>query len=201
MNQNIVPKASEVRRQAVLRAASWQFAENGYKGATVESIADAAGVSKGLVFYFFKSKSELFSAVLDDGISRWVEVTEVPMAEENSDYAAVLRKIFLSAFEFVERHPILLLLMRDQGFPQKKYNRTQLARNNKRWRKRVERVLSAGMKSGQFKRTIDPKMASIIAHELQMSLIQSMYKQGKIRILEKKLVVYAANFVVDAVCR
>lgn len=199
MTQDQRPKATEIKRQAVLKAASWQFAEKGYKGATVEGIASTASVSKGLVFYFYKNKKLLFNAVLDDGISQWVTLTEQRMSGEDGNYTAVIREIFLASFDFIEQHPILLLLMREQSFPQSIYARKQLAKNNKRWRKRVERVLLAGKKSKEFKRAIDPKTTADIIHELQISLIQSMYKQGKIKALDKKLIDHATKFVIHAI--
>ena len=201
MTQDRRPKATEIKRRAVLKAASWQFAEKGYNGATVEGIASAAGVSKGLVFYFFKNKKLLFSAVLDDGISEWVELTQQRMADEDGSSATVIRKIFLASFEFIEQHPVLLLLMREQSVPQSAHGRKQLEKNNKRWRRRVERVLSEGIKSGEFSRSLSPKITADIIHELQISLIQSMYKQGKIKKLDKHLINHATNFVIDAISK
>ena len=44
--------------------------EHGYAGTTVDEIVARAGVAKGTVYYHFKGKSELVSALLDDGLQR-----------------------------------------------------------------------------------------------------------------------------------
>ncbi|WP_262697805.1 MULTISPECIES: TetR family transcriptional regulator [Streptomyces] len=51
-------------RQAVLDAARRQFAAAGFKGTTIRAIAADAGVDAALVMQFFRSKDELFGAVM-----------------------------------------------------------------------------------------------------------------------------------------
>jgi TetR/AcrR family transcriptional regulator len=53
-------------RSEILRAAAQTFATHGLEGARTEAIAGAARVNKALLFYHFKSKNGLFSAVVED---------------------------------------------------------------------------------------------------------------------------------------
>jgi len=55
---------SEWRHQEVLDAARHIFAKLGYAAANVEEIAKEAGMAKGTVYLYFKSKEEVFAAVL-----------------------------------------------------------------------------------------------------------------------------------------
>lgn len=50
----------------LIQAARAEFAAQGLAGARIESIARNAGVTKQLVYHYYHSKEELFSAVLDD---------------------------------------------------------------------------------------------------------------------------------------
>lgn len=59
MNKPYNPK-----RQAILDAAKQAFLTNGYSGASVEAIAEAAPVSKPTLYNHFKGKQELFAAVI-----------------------------------------------------------------------------------------------------------------------------------------
>jgi AcrR family transcriptional regulator len=52
-------------RDRLLDAAALEFAERGYAGATMASIGQRAAVTKGGVYFHFRSKEELFFAVLD----------------------------------------------------------------------------------------------------------------------------------------
>ena len=55
----------ERNREAVLEAARHVFIQRGYAGASLESIADEAGFSKGVVYSQFGSKPDLFMALLE----------------------------------------------------------------------------------------------------------------------------------------
>jgi len=57
-----VPRA--VREQQMLDAAVLTFARRGYAAASMDEIAEAAGVSKPLVYLYLNSKEDLFSAVI-----------------------------------------------------------------------------------------------------------------------------------------
>ncbi|MFF4604130.1 TetR/AcrR family transcriptional regulator [Streptomyces sp. NPDC001339] len=57
-----VPRA--VRERQMLDAAVLTFARRGYRAASMDEIAEMAGVSKPLVYLYLHSKEELFSAVI-----------------------------------------------------------------------------------------------------------------------------------------
>jgi AcrR family transcriptional regulator len=57
-------KSDTLRR--ILAAARVEFARSGLAGARVEDIAGAAGVTKQLVYHYYKDKVALFGCVLDD---------------------------------------------------------------------------------------------------------------------------------------
>ncbi|MFB7600589.1 TetR/AcrR family transcriptional regulator [Streptomyces sp. NPDC056160] len=54
------------RRQAIMRAAERLFALEGYHGATMRQIAEAAGVKLSLVVYHFTSKLGLYTAIFEE---------------------------------------------------------------------------------------------------------------------------------------
>jgi AcrR family transcriptional regulator len=57
-------KKSETSRQQVVDAAILTLAKRGFANTSVGDIADAAGMSKGVVHYHFKSKDDLIGRVL-----------------------------------------------------------------------------------------------------------------------------------------
>jgi AcrR family transcriptional regulator len=59
-------------RASVLDAAAKSFALSGFHGTSVDDIADAAGVSKGAIYYSFPSKDDLFVALLEQRTQAWV---------------------------------------------------------------------------------------------------------------------------------
>lgn len=56
-------------RSALLRAAGRVFAERGYHGATLDDVLVEAGVSRGALYHYFRSKHDLFLALLRERLT------------------------------------------------------------------------------------------------------------------------------------
>src|SRR3954447_5597481 len=63
----------EANRQRILRAERSVFGARGFHAATIEDIADEAGLSNGAIYYNFDSKEELFFALLDERLGERLE--------------------------------------------------------------------------------------------------------------------------------
>ena len=63
----------EMRKQRILDGALEVFKSNGLEGATMDEIAQKSGFGKATLYYYFKSKEDVFSAILVDG---WVKIWE-----------------------------------------------------------------------------------------------------------------------------
>lgn len=65
MTSTAIPNdADSPRKQQILLAARTVFAEVGFGTARVDEIARRAGCNKGLIYYYFKSKEQLYDAVI-----------------------------------------------------------------------------------------------------------------------------------------
>lgn len=64
-------------KRAIFDAAIKVFSTNGYDGATMDEMAQVAGVAKGTLYYYFKSKEEIFKYIITEG----VEVIKEQIAE------------------------------------------------------------------------------------------------------------------------
>src|SRR5438874_1158231 len=56
--------ATEQRRSAILQAARTVFAREGYAETVVEDIATQAGIAKGTLYLYFRSKEQIYLAAL-----------------------------------------------------------------------------------------------------------------------------------------
>lgn len=68
-------------RDHILSVARREFAERGYYAASMDSIVQASGLSKGAIYWHFKSKLALFDAVLQMEVSNIREIM-FPTKEE-----------------------------------------------------------------------------------------------------------------------
>jgi AcrR family transcriptional regulator len=65
MPTDLKSKTNELRRNHILDEAIKVFDRDGYRGATVHSIAQAAGISDGTIYNVFDNKEDVLLAVLD----------------------------------------------------------------------------------------------------------------------------------------
>src|SRR5918993_5277504 len=73
------------RAPEIARAALELFVTRGFAATKLEDVAKAAGVSKGLPYVYFKSKEELFKAVIEEAIGEpLVQATEFVDSYEGS---------------------------------------------------------------------------------------------------------------------
>jgi AcrR family transcriptional regulator len=63
----------QANRERILAAARSVFGNRGYQAATIEEIAEESGLSNGAIYYNFKSKEELFLALLDERMEERLE--------------------------------------------------------------------------------------------------------------------------------
>jgi AcrR family transcriptional regulator len=64
------PSVESERRQQIIDAGMMCFARNGYHLTTMDDIAKQLPFSKGLLYYYFRTKRDLFLAILDDWMAR-----------------------------------------------------------------------------------------------------------------------------------
>lgn len=75
------PEKRALTREWVLEAASGVFPRRGYHDASVDEVAEAAGLSTGAVYSNFGGKADLFLAVYEKQVERWVAELEAAVGE------------------------------------------------------------------------------------------------------------------------
>jgi AcrR family transcriptional regulator len=65
----------------ILKVAAERFAENGYRGTSIEDIAQGAEISRSSLFWHFRSKEGLLQAVIEETLASWAGA----VAEAGSD--------------------------------------------------------------------------------------------------------------------
>ena len=89
--------------QAILAAAERVFARHGYRGSSLQAIAEVAGLPKSNVLYYMGSKRELYVRLLERMMERWNVMLDDISAED--DPAEVLTAFIRSKMQMSRRHP------------------------------------------------------------------------------------------------
>lgn len=95
-----VRRSNEAR---ILRAAERVFARAGFAGATTAAIAALAGVPKANLHYYFKSKRDLYRAVLDNILRLWLAETDA--ISKDADPRAALDSYLRAKMRFSRLYP------------------------------------------------------------------------------------------------
>jgi AcrR family transcriptional regulator len=157
-----------MRQDRILEGALSVFKEKGLDGATMDQIANASGFGKATLYYYFKSKEEVFSAILVDGWQNIWESLEPVIAEQGSPrktFVNVLIKIAENAqnrpglFEFLFNVPKAIKL--DEQ-PWKDYQHKLYAI--------IQGLLEDGVKQGEFPK-VDPQLMFKALGGLFMGLV------------------------------
>jgi TetR/AcrR family transcriptional regulator, mexJK operon transcriptional repressor len=108
MDGNIPRTGRDSRRQAILQVAREAFLAEGYAAVSMSSIAASLGGSKATLYAYFRSKAELFAAVVEEQALRAEEVLfESAGAGEN--VAATLRQLARRIVRLVLSEEILTI--------------------------------------------------------------------------------------------
>jgi len=161
------------RRQQILEAALDVFAEQGLEGATSKEIATRAGVTPGLIYFYFPGKEELFFAAFEHQAS--LAFGQLDLGEEatsDDQPERVMRRV-VSRFVYVMDSPrsasLMRILMResmhcdaaDADPSDKCAARDQIKQLARRLSTTLHDYLAARMASGRL-RALDPALVAQI---------------------------------------
>lgn len=90
----------ELSKERILEVAREQFVQNGYRDVSMRAIAKELGYSPGSLYYHFREKAELFSAMTADDFRRLDELLEESVRESAIPGRDQLELIFLSFIRF-----------------------------------------------------------------------------------------------------
>ncbi len=109
MSESRVRLSAPQRRSQLLAVAGRMFAEQGYHGLSMEQLADAAGVSKPVLYQHFPSKRELYLALVNDAAEE-LQFQVRKALEGTNDNQARVEAAIAAYFDFVEDKRFRLLL-------------------------------------------------------------------------------------------
>ncbi|MDB6029056.1 MAG: transcriptional regulator, TetR family [Verrucomicrobiales bacterium] len=101
--------AELVTREAILKVALRQFADQGYAATSVQDIVDAAKVTKPTLYYYFKNKAALYQALVDRANEERQRVIEEGIKRGRS-LEEKLVEIMAGLFEFLNKNRELVRL-------------------------------------------------------------------------------------------
>ena len=169
-------KGSSQRREQIIKATVDCIIAHGYHNFSMQDVATAAGVSKGIIHYYFLNKDDLMMAILD----RSAVDIENMLIESMSAVSDPLHKIeaFIAVcFDVLRTKKEYYQVNMDfwTQINQKEAVRRVVARHYEKFRSVAADVISSGIEQGVF-RKLDPRMyASFIVAVADGFSLQSLF--------------------------
>lgn len=166
-----MPKVStaheQQQRQRILQAASTCFGRGGYHETSVQDICDEAGISKGGLYTYFKSKEEILAAVIEDSFLTSLEQAKVAAAgagtvvEHLDRVAAVVIDRVLADGAQSASSPMMLLEIWAEASKNNAL-RTLCVHGYEEWQAFLAGLLRAGVERGELTSDVDPEALAAV---------------------------------------
>ncbi|MCC3860212.1 TetR/AcrR family transcriptional regulator [Pseudemcibacter aquimaris] len=198
--QEVEPKwrrKPENRPDDILDGALIEFRTKGFKGARIEDIAKHAGLSKGTVYLYFKSKEEMLKALVQRSILpialKLSEIAEHVCDECTDEPAAdVLKKMLLIAGEQMigeQAGAIPLIIIGESGrFPElAEYYRSEIVEIVM---KAVTAVITRGIERNEFRDVNVPvSIRTLMGVIITQVIWNGVFNQNKTNEIPVKVII------------
>jgi TetR/AcrR family transcriptional regulator len=169
------------KKERILNAATKEFAEKNYANASTNEIVRQAGISKGLLFHYFKNKKELYLFLYDYYLELMVNDLFANIDLDEPDIFTKYRSITLIKFELMKKHPEMFNFVRlafEEDSPDIKI---ELEKRNKDILTSSYSKLASSIDVSKFKEGIDiQKAMNIIFWSLEAFGYQKQEQTKKI---------------------
>lgn len=146
----------ERTQRAILEAATAEFAEKGYAGASVNEIAAAANVNKRMLYHYFGKKDDLYLLVLERALGRMRAVqTELDLTEVAPEEA--IKRFMLFTWEWFLANPEVLRILSGENLMRAQHLKRsrRLTDLRRTVTAKLEDIVQRGVEEGVFRPGID----------------------------------------------
>jgi TetR/AcrR family transcriptional regulator len=139
--------------KAIIAAAEVEFARHGYKGTSMNSIAQAVGLPKANLHYYFSSKQGLYVAVLNNILGQWENALDSMTADD--DPAVALSRYIRAKVEFSRSQPLASRIFAMEVISGGQYLSHHYSQDNRDWFSNRTAVIQAWIDAGKLA-PVDP---------------------------------------------
>lgn len=153
------PRSRDADRsqQTILLAARDEFALFGLAGARVDRIAERADINKRLIYYYFKSKDDLFLAVLENTYAD-IRAAEQKLHLDEMDPVQAIRQLVSFTWHYYLDHPEFISLLNSENQHNAAHlkNSARIQDMNSPLVQMLDTVLQRGRSQSLFRDGVDP---------------------------------------------
>ena len=173
MAQPRYQRRKEDRPREITEAAFAAFAERGFTATKVEDVARRAGVSKGLLYLYFKTKEELFKAVVRSVVMPRVDALEHELDQSDMGAEAFIRGPVTEFMKRVPASPVSVVIRLMISEAPKHPDLVEFYWENvaSRGLGALQRLLERGVERGEFRRSAVNELPQLLLAPVMMSVV------------------------------
>jgi len=145
-----------ITKRRILDTAAQEFAKKGYDGVRLDKIIERSGVSKSLLYHYFKGKKDLFTQVMEHSYAsmRFKQDASTPKTQSPVEE---IRAIVVAMIQHYSDNPTFINLLADENCHEAEHIRQSQAiqRMYAPFRARLRQILKSGQNQGVFREDID----------------------------------------------
>ena len=142
-------------KREILDVATREFADQGFAGARVDTIAEQTRTAKRMIYYYFGSKEQLFVAVLERAYAA-IRAAEQTIEVDHLDPVAAIRRLAELTFDHHESHPEFIRLVSIENIHYAEHvTGGDFAGQNSPAIELIDKILERGRRDGSFTREVD----------------------------------------------
>lgn len=169
---------AEITRTELLDAAERLFLAQGVSRTSLQHIADAAGVTRGAVYWHFKDKSDLFNAMVDRIVLPLEEADTRFDVDDGTPVLPLLRERTLEVFAQISTQPSMqrvleIVLHKVEAVGELAGVHHRRLQTLEAYRQRVERALLRAQQRGEVISSLPARQLARGWHALVDGLIQA----------------------------
>jgi AcrR family transcriptional regulator len=141
----------------IIAIATAEFAEKGLAGARIDEIAERTRTSKRMIYYYFKSKEELYLAVLEEAY-RAIRAIEATLDLEHLPPKEALRALVGFTFDYQRANPDFIRLVMNENMHKAEYLKksANMRALNAPAIDSLRDIYRRGLVDGVFRKGLDP---------------------------------------------
>jgi AcrR family transcriptional regulator len=191
-----VPVEHDKRQKKILEKALAVFIEEGFENATYQKIADKCGITRTILYLYFKNKKEIFNYSLKQFLLSIEENINATRADKSLSSQEKLIKTLHSIFKLLEQNRKLLSVVLDYLSHLSKKDINPQARVRRRTI-RLQHMLSTiaidGVKSGELKKINIKKANDYLYSFIEAAIYQLAVLKGENLNGLKETVIFAVE--------
>ncbi|MBN2261116.1 MAG: TetR/AcrR family transcriptional regulator [Clostridiales bacterium] len=103
--EEILKKLDSEKRDRIINSALDEFGHNSYEKASTNNIVKNAGISKGLLFHYFRNKQELYNYLENFVFQKMMDVILEEIDWNESDIFNRIKQIAIIKMEVISKYP------------------------------------------------------------------------------------------------